>query len=158
MSDFGKVEREHEEYGVGTGENLKVFEKTWGHRVLMGLSVCMFVGGLIVAIYSGMRLHSIISVMGDNVGYALAFALYCTGLVLGVGVIPPAILGVFTATHPKAANFAVGAAIIALLLVVAFVVYSLFIGGQIFSTALYAVLLVICPILYLVCALKIKRS
>ena len=158
MSDFGKIERSHEEFGVGTGENLKVFEKTWGHRVLMGLSICMFVGGLIVAIYCGMRLHSITSVMGDNVGYALAFALYCTGLVLGIGVIPPAILGVFTATHPKTVNFAIGASIVALVLVAAFVAYSLFIGGQLFSTALYALLLVIAPILYLVCALKIKRS
>lgn len=158
MSDFGKIEREHEEYGVGTGENLKVFEKTWGHRVLMGLSVCMFVAGLVLAIYCGMRLHSISSVMGQNAGYAMAYALYLTGLVLGAAMVPPSILGVFTATHPKAANFAVAAAIVAFVIIIVFAVYSAFIGGHPFSIALYVVLLAIAPVLYLVCALKIKRG
>lgn len=158
MNDYGKVEREHEEYGVGPGENLKVFEKTWGHRLLMGLSVCMFAAGIVLLIYCGMRLHSIQEVMSSNAAYSYAYAFYLAGIVLGVAIIPPSILGVFTATHPKAAVAAIAAAIIALLLVLVFVVYSASIGGQVFSIVLYALLFGVVPVAYLVCALKIKRS
>jgi hypothetical protein len=158
MSGFGKVEREHEEYGVGPGENLKVFEKTWGHRLLMGLSVCMFVAGLVLAIYCGMRVHSIQELLSQNIAYSYAFAFYAAGLVIGAAIIPPAILGVFVATHPKTALAAVVAAVIALLIVVAFAIYSASIGGQAFSIALYTMLFAIVPVVYLICALKIKRS
>lgn len=158
MGELGKIERTHEEFGVGQGENLKVFEKTWGHRLLMGLSVCMFVAGLVLAIYCGMRIHSISSLLELNAVYQMAYALYCTGLVLGIGMIPPSILGVYTATHPKAALVAIVAAVIALVLVVAFVAYAFTLGGQVFSIALFALLFAVVPVAYLVCALKIKRS
>ncbi len=158
MNDYGKVEREHEEYGVGPGENLKVFEKTWGHRLLMGLSVCMFVAGLVLAIYCGVRLHSIQEVLTQNIAYSYAYAFYLAGLVIGVAIIPPSILGVFVATHPKAALAAVVAAVLALVIIIVFVAYSASIGGQAFSIALYAVLFAIVPVVYLACSLKIKRS
>ena len=158
MNEYGQIERNHEEYGVGTGEGLKVFEKTWGHRVLLGLSACMFVAGAVVAIYCGVRLSSVSALVGENAGYAMAYALYVVGLLLGAGMIPPAILGVFTATHPKTAAAAIAAAVIALLLDAAFVVYAVVIGGQAFSIAMYAVLLAVIPVIYLACAAKIKAS
>lgn len=155
---YGDIERAHSEYGRGQGEDLKVFEKTWGHRVLMGLSVCMFVGGLILAIYCGMRVTNIASVASESANLALAFALYTVGLVAGIVVIPPAILGVYTATHPKYIMASVVAGIIGLLCVAAFAVYAAIMGGQAFSIVLYCVVMVLAPALYLVCALKIKSS
>lgn len=158
MDEFGGIERNHSEYGEGTGENLKVFEKTWGHRVLMGLSICMFVGGLILAIYCGMRVSSIASVASENASLALAFALYAVGLAAGVLVIPPAILGVFTATHPKCIVASVAAGVIGLLCVVAFIIYAAVEGGQAFSITLYAVVMAIAPLLYLVSSIKVMKS
>ena len=158
MDEYGAIERGHENHGTGQGENLKVFEKTWGHRLLMGLSICMFVGGVILTIYCGMRLYGVSALVEGNSGYAIAFAIYLTGLIMGIAVIIPAIFGVFAASHPRFATAAIAAAILALAIDIAFVVYAATIGGQAFSIALYAVLLAIAPVLYLVAAAKIKRS
>lgn len=153
---YGEVERGHSEYGCGTGEDLKVFEKSWGHRVLMGLSVCMFVGGLILAIYCGMRVANISSIASLNANLALAYVLYVVGLVAGIVVIPPAILGVYVATHPKVVVASVVAGIVGLLCVLAFAVYSAAMGATLFSIVLYCVAMALAPALYLVSALKIK--
>lgn len=158
MGELGTIEREHEEFGVGQGENLKVFEKTWGHRVLMGLSVCMFAAGIVLAIYCGLRIGSISDYVQLSVNFQLAYAFYCAGLAIGLGMIPPAILGVYTATHPKMAIVAIIAAVIALALIIAFVVYAVSIGGQIFSIAMFSVLFAIMPVLYLASAVKIRHN
>lgn len=155
---YGEVERGHSEYGRGTGEDLKVFEKSWGHRVLMGLSVCMFVGGLILAIYCGMRVANIASIASVNANLALAYALYVVGLVAGIVVIPPAILGVYVATHPKLAIAAIVAGVVGLLCVLVFAIYSAAVGGQPFSIVLYCVVMALAPLIYLLSALKIKSS
>lgn len=158
MGELGTIEREHEEFGVGQGENLKVFEKTWGHRVLMGLSVCMFAAGIVLAIYCGLRIGSVKELVELSVNFQLAYAFYCTGLVLGIGMIPPAILGVYAATHPKFAIAAMVAAVVALVLIVAFVVYAISIGGQVFSIVMFSVLFAIVPVLYLASAAKIRHN
>lgn len=158
MSEFGTIERNHEDYGSGSGENLRVFEKTWGHRLLMGVSLCMFVAGLVVAIYCGVSLANVYPLADLSLTHAMASAFYTVGLVLGVAMFPPAVLGVYTATHPKTATAAAAMAVLGLVLVVAFVVYALSIQGQLFSIVLYAVLLAVLPVVYLVSALKIRRS
>ncbi|MGN0073662.1 MAG: hypothetical protein ACI36W_07730 [Coriobacteriales bacterium] len=158
MSEFGRIERDHEDYGSGSGENLRVFEKTWGHRVLMGVSVCMFVAGLVVAIYCGFSLGNVYPMADYSLTHAMAAAFYTVGLVLGIAMFPPAVLGVYTATHPKTATAAVVMAVVGLLFVAAFVIYAISIQGQLFSIVLYAVLLAALPVIYLVSALKIRRS
>ena len=158
MSDFGTIERNHEDYGSGSGENLRVFEKTWGHRVLMGVSICMFVAGLVVAIYCGVSLGNVYPLADYSLSHAMASAFYTVGLVLGVAMFPPAVLGVYTATHPKAATAAAVMAVLGLVLVGAFVFYALSIQGQVFSIVLYAALLAVLPAVYLAAALKIRRS
>lgn len=156
MNKFGGVERNHSEYGKGSGENLKVFEKTWGHRLLMGLCVCMFVGGLTLAIYCGMRYNNLSITSQDDAMLLIAYVLYRVGFVAGALVIPPAILGVFVATHPRFVVASIIAGVVGLLCVGAFIVYAASTGGQPFSIALYGVASALAPLLYLASSLKIK--
>lgn len=159
MSEYGAVERNHTDYGKGTGEGLKVFESTWGHRLLLGISVCMFVGGLILAIYCGMRLASLASAdLSTNIGVLVAYWLYVIGLIGGVAVIPPAILGVYAATHPKKIMAAVVAGVIGLVIVAGICIYFIVYGGSLFSIILYTLALAIAPLLYLLSALKVKKA
>ncbi len=158
MSEYGQIERNHEDHGKGSGENLRVFEKTWGHRVLMGVSICMFVAGLVLGIYCAVSLGNVYPLADANLAYAMASAFYTVGLVLAVGMFPPAVLGVYAATHPKAATAAAVMGVIGLVLVGAFVAYAISIQGQLFSIVLYAVVLAVLPLVYLLSALKIRRS
>ena len=158
MNEYGKIEREHSRYGDTDARPLKVFEKTWGHRLLMGLSICMFVAALVLIIYCGMRLANLSGVGVDDTVLTFGMMLYSIGLVGGIAIVPPAVLGVVVASHPNLNIAAIVAAIIALVLVAAFVIYAVVLGGQVFSVVLYTVLLAILPIVYLIAAIKIRGS
>lgn len=139
--------------------DLLVFEKTWGHRLLAGLGYAMIVVGLVLIIYCAMRLANFIPLAtGDNPMVTLGLVLYGVGLAAGILIIPPAIVGLWVARKPKHATVAVVLAIIGLVLVVAFVGVALATGSAVVSALLYGLLFAILPVLYLIAALKVKRS
>lgn len=135
------------------------FEKTWGHRVLLGLSISMTVAALIVAVACAVGLMGIGSLVGTAVTTTLRYMLYMVGLVASLLTLPPAVVGMVAARKPGAAPVAVGAAVLALVLVAAFFVYALAVlQAALFAAVLYAVVLALIPAIYLVCALKVLRS
>lgn len=140
--------------------DLLVFEKTWGHRMLAGVSVAMLIAAFVFAVYCGWRLIELANTLGSqSMSVTFGFVLYTTGFILGVLLVPPAILGIHVAKHPKLAVAAIVAAVFALLLLAGFVAYALTLPNvQAFSVLLYACVGAILPILYLLAAIKIKRS
>ena len=120
--------------------DLLTFEKTWGHRVLAGLGVAMLVIAIILIAFCIVQLIRVadVAALMPDIGLLGAY-LYGTALACGVALIPPAV--------------------IALVLVVAFLGYALAMTPQYVVTALlYALALAILPVVYLIAALKIKRS
>lgn len=139
--------------------DLLVFEKTWGHRLLAGLGYAMIVVGLVLIIYCAMRLANFIPLAtGDNPMVTLGLVLYGVGLAAGILIIPPAIVGLWVARKPEHATVAVVLASIGIVLVIAFIGVALATGSAPFSAFLYGLLMAILPVLYLIAALKIKRS
>lgn len=140
--------------------NLLTFEKTWGHRVLAGLGVAMLVIAIILIAFCIVQLIRVtdVAALMPDIGLLGAY-LYGTALACGIALIPPAVIAIYVAKHPSKVMIAVVMAIIALALVVAFLGYALAMTPQYVVTALlYALALAILPVIYLVAALKIKRS
>ena len=140
--------------------DLFVFEKTWGHRLLAGISAAMLVIAAVLIIYCISQLISVSGLAGiADFVVTVGYMLYGTGLVAGVLLIPPAIVGIYVAKHPKRVTVAIVLAIVALAMDVAFVVYALTVAASNAATILlYAVLLAIVPVVYLVASLKIRSS
>ena len=140
--------------------DLLVFEKTWGHRLLAGFSVAMLIGGGVVCLYCIFALVNIASAVGTEALVAtFGFALYTAVLVGSVAVIPPALLGIYVAKHPRHTFACIAAAIVAFVLVAVFVVVGLGLpGAQPFSVALYAVVAAVPPLVYLIAAIKVRQS
>ena len=140
--------------------DLLTFEKTWGHRVLAGLGVAMIVIAIILIAFCIVQLIRVadVATLVPEIGLMGAY-LYGTALACGIALIPPAIIAIYVAKHPSKVMIAIVMAIIALALVVAFLGYALAVTPQYAVTALlYALALAILPVVYLVAALKIKRS
>ncbi len=140
--------------------DLLTFEKTWGHRVLAGLGVAMLVIALILIAFCIVQLIRVadVAALMPDIG-VLGMYLYGTALACGIALIPPAIVAIYVAKHPSKVMVAIVMAIIALVLVVAFLGYALAVTPQYVVTALlYALALAILPVVYLIAALKIKRS
>ena len=131
--------------------DLLAFEKTWGHRVLAGLGVAMIVVALVLIAFCIVQLIRVadVAALVPDIG-ALGLYLYGTALVCGIALVPPAIIAIYVAKHPARVTLA---------LVVAFFGYAMVVTPQYVVTALlYALALAILPVVYLVAALKIKRS
>ena len=127
--------------------DLLTFEKTWGHRVLAGLGVAMLVIAIILIAFCIVQLIRVadVAALMPDIGLLGAY-LY-------------AVIAIYVAKHPSKVMIAVVMAIIALVLVVAFLGYALAMTPQYVVTALlYALALAILPVVYLIAALKIKRS
>lgn len=140
--------------------DLLAFEKTWGHRVLAGLGVAMLVIAILLVAYSAVQLVRIydISFIAPELG-AMGMWMYGSCLVGGIALVPPAIIGIYVAKHPTKVMVAIVAAIVALALVVAFFLYAVMTTPQFpVAAVLYSLLLAVLPVVYLVSALKIKRS
>ena len=140
--------------------DLLTFEKTWGHRVLAGLGVAMLVIALVLIAFCIVQLIRVadIATLMPDIG-VLGMYLYGTALACGIALIPPAVIAIYVAKHPNRVMVAIVMAIVALVLVVAFLGYALAVTPQYVVTALfYALALAILPIVYLIAALKIKRS
>lgn len=139
--------------------DLLVFEKTWGHRMLAGLGYAMIVVAIVLILYCAIRLGGFISLAtGENAMVTLGLVLYGVGLAAGILVIPPAIVALWVARKPQHATVAVALAIVGIVLVAVFIGYALVTGATAFSVALYGALFAILPVLYLIAALKVKRS
>ena len=141
-------------------KDLLVFEKTWGHRLLAGVGVAMLVVALVLIIYCALQLGKVSGLSGIA-DYLVTFGylLYGFGLAAGIAVVPPAIVGIYVAKHPKRAGIAVAFAVVGLVLVGCFVVYAVVVGvTNLVSVFLYALLFAVLPVLYLIAALKIGRS
>lgn len=140
--------------------DLFTFEKTWGHRVLAGLGVAMLVIAIILIAFCIVQLIRVadVAALMPDIGLLGAY-LYGTALACGIALIPPAVIAIYVAKHPSKVMIAIVMAIIALVLVVAFLGYALAMTPQYVVTALlYALALAILPVVYLIAALKIKRS
>lgn len=139
--------------------DLLVFEKTWGHRMLAGLGYAMIVVGLVLIIYCAIRLSGFVSLMaGENAMLTVGLMVYGAGLVAGILVIPPAIVALWVARKPRHATIAIALAAVGIALVLVFIGYALFTGATVFSALLYGGLFAVLPVLYLVAAIKVKRS
>lgn len=138
---------------------LFAFEKTWGHRVLAGISVAMIAIAVILIAFCIVQIVRISDVLDVLPLAAFNMYLYVGGLIAGIVLIPPACIGIYVAKHPKKAMLAIAIAIVALVLVVLFFCYAMSVTPAFLVTAiLYSALLAIIPIIYLIAALKIKRS
>ena len=141
-------------------EDLLVFEKTWGHRLLAGVGVVMLVVAFVLVVYCVTQLVSVSSLAGiADFIVTVGYVLYGTGLVAGTLLVPPAIVAIYVAKHPKHALVAVVLAIIALVLVVVFIGLAFVASSaSALTILLYAVLLAVLPVIYLIAALKVQRS
>lgn len=140
--------------------DLLVFEKTWGHRLLAGMGVVMIVLGLVLVVYFASRIPSV-SVYADVADWlvTMGYVLYGVGIAAGAAIIPPAILAIYVAKRPQHANLAIAAAVVALVLVVAFICYAVATqAGSVLTILLYAAILAIAPVVYLVAAVKVALS
>lgn len=140
--------------------DLLIFEKTWGHRLLAGVSAVMLVIAAVLIIYCISQLISVSDLTGiADFVVTVGYMLYGTGLVAGVLLVPPAIVGIYVAKHPRRVVAAIVLAVIALVLDIAFVVYAFSMAaGNATTILLYALLLAIVPVVYLIAALKIRSS
>lgn len=135
------------------------FEATWGHRMLAGLGFAMIVVAAVLIIYCAIRVANFAPLaMGEGGVVTFGLVLYGIGLAAGVLVIPPAIVALWVSRRPSHAGIAVVLAIVALVLVAAFIGYALFTGAALVTVLLYGLLFALLPVLYLIAALKVKRS
>lgn len=140
--------------------DLFVFEKTWGHRLLAGVGAAMLVIAAVLIVYCASQLFSVSNLAGiADFIVTVGYMLYGTGLVAGIALIPPAIVGIYVAKHPKRVVIAVALAIVALVLVALFAIAAFATAASNAATILlYTFLLAIVPVVYLVAALKIRSS
>lgn len=138
------------------------FERTWGHRLLAGASIALLAMAVLIALFCMVQLASAPDNFGEFAGLAQMF--YGVGIVMGLLLIVPGVAGLYVAKHPQWVNVAIGLAIFALVLLCVVAIYSLATDAGLASSGLlvmyllYVLLLAIPPVIYLVAALKIKRS
>lgn len=139
---------------------LLVFEKTWGHRLLAGLGVAMIVIAIVLVIYCIIQLTKVaeVSAISPDLG-TLGMYLYGTGLVSGLVIVVPAIVAIYVAKHPDKVTAAIVMAALGIAAALAFFGYAVTTAPQyIVQAILYTLLLALFPVVYLIAALKIKRS
>lgn len=140
--------------------NLLVFEKTWGHRLLAGLGVAMIVIAAVLIVYSVIQLAKALNVMAlaPEVG-TLGVYLYGTWLASAIVIIAPAIVAIYVAKHPDKVTAAIVLAVLGIAAALAFFVFAVTTAPQfVLQAVLYTLLLAVFPVVYLIAALKIRRS
>lgn len=139
--------------------DLLVFERTWGHRLLAGVCVAMLVAAFVFVAYCAYGLFSLSALGLENMKQTYGFSLYTVGIVAGLLLVPPAVLGIYVAKHPRHALAAVIAALVALVVLVGVAVYGAMLPNiNILPLLLYLGAASVFPIIYLIAALKVKRS
>lgn len=138
---------------------LLTFEKTWGHRLLAGLGITMLVISILMIAYCIIQIVNVYEIVEVLPMYSLVMYLYVIALIGGVLLIPPACVGIYVAKHPRKAMIAVVMAILALVFIVLFFAYGVATSSDAWVTVLlYSLLLALLPVVYLIAALKVKRS
>ena len=140
--------------------DLLTFEKTWGHRVLAGLGVAMLVIAVLLVIFCVIQLVRVADIASIIPGAGIVgMYIYGTGLVCGLALVVPACIAIYVAKHPGKVAIAIAAAIVGIALALAFFAYAAIATPSYLATALlYTLLLIALPVVYLIAALKIKRS
>ena len=132
-----------------------VREHSWGVMITVLIVIALVL--IAFCIVQLIRVADVAALVPD-IGI-LGLYLYGTALVCGIALVPPAIIAIYVAKHPARVTLAIVMAIIALALVVAFFGYAMVVTPQYVVTALlYALALAILPAVYLIAALRIKRS
>ena len=132
--------------------------RTWGHVMLLVLSIAMLIASLIVSIACAVKLNELVSLVGFETGVTYA-AFFIMGLFIAPPVIVPSVVGIVVALKPQGNIVAIVFAIVGLVLVVSACVYLLVSGtATVFATACFAIFFAIPPVIYLVAACKIRRS
>lgn len=161
MSDYGDIAKSYKN-GKHSKESLKEFEKTWGHRFLLGICIAMLVIAVLLIVYCFIALAGIAKKYDPEttqVIVSIASAFYTTGIIGAILMIPPAIVGIIVSKHPRRVVFAYIFAGIALLLIILMVIYVIALHSfRPLTLILYAVLFLILPVSYLVAAIKIGKS
>lgn len=139
--------------------DLLTFEKTWGHRLLAGLGVAMIVIAIVLVAFCIVQIIRVWDVVEILPMYSMLLYMYIGVLVASLALVPPACIAIYVAKHPERVYVAIGMAILALVLVVGiFICLVLTVPEAWIQAMLYSLLLAILPIIYLIAALKIKRS
>lgn len=162
-SDYGTTARSYKDgKHTKTKESIVEFEKTWGHRLLMGISIGMLVIAVLVVLYCALALGKVLGNGGlDATDFlsTVATALYVTGIVLFALMIPPAIIGIIVSKHPRLVILAYVFAALAILMLIVALIYILATQEfTLFALFVYIVLPLVLPVLYLVSSIKIGKS
>ncbi len=140
--------------------DLLVFEKTWGHRVLAGLGIAMLVIAILLCAYCIVQLTRLMGIaeLAPDVAN-LGIVLFGVGVAAGVLLIIPAVTAIYVAKRPAKVTVAIVMAVLGILAAFAFFGYAVATAPQyILQAILYTLLLAVFPVVYLIAALKIKRS
>ena len=141
-------------------DDLFLFEKTWGHRLLAGLGFVMLIAAVVLVVYFAMQISKV-QVYAEVADWlvTMGYVVYGIGLAAGVLLVPPGILAVLVAKRPWHARLAVGVGVFGLLLVAVFVALAFALeAGSATTIVLVAVLLAVAPVVYLVASVKVLRS
>ena len=135
------------------------FEASWGHRMLLGLSIALILLAIIFVIYCVMRLIAATSAQD----YAIlaqfskfVYFYYGCGIVAGLALLPPAIIGICVAKSGKHTILVCIAPIIAIALALILLGGRLIWGtADIWASIWQAAVMLILPVAYLVAGLKV---
>ena len=141
-------------------EDLFLFEKTWGHRLLAGLGFVMLIAAVVLVVYFAMQISKV-QVYAEVADWlvTMGYVVYGIGLAAGALLVPPGILAVLVAKRPWHARLAVAVGVFGLVLVAVFVALAFALdAGSATTIVLVAVLLAVAPVVYLVASVKVLRS
>ena len=132
--------------------------KPWGKMLLRVLSITMLLAAGIVSIFLIVRINQLSALESTDAGVSTLFGLYGLGLFLSLPVIIPAVCGIIVSFKPKLNILSIALGVLALVLIVAFAIYSfVVVHGAVFGVMLYVVLGAIVPVFYLIASLQIRR-
>lgn len=143
-----------------SNSDLLVFEKTWGHRLLAGIGIAMLVIAIVLTVFCIVQLMRLMNIaaLAPGVG-TMGLYFFGTGLAAGILLIIPAAVAIYVAKRPAKVNAAIVMAVLGIVVALAFFGYAVSTAPQfILQAVLYTLLFALFPIVYLIAALKIKRS
>ena len=141
-------------------KGLFTFEASWGHRMLLGVSIALIVLAIVFIIYCVMRLFSVASQPQDYIITtqltSFMYFYYGCGILAGVLLLPPAIIGIMVAKSGKHTLLACIAPVVAIFLALCLLGGRLIWGtADVWASIWQAVVMLILPLVYFVAALKV---
>ena len=160
--DYGYVANK---YIKSDDENytLKVFEKTWGHRVLIGISVCMLALAFLIALFCVLCLLGVFGLNRNEtlpyIVHRAANVLYTMGIVGAILMTIPALFGIYVTKYPAKNMISIVLGILGILGVFLFIFWACVLhNSSWFSISMYSLVMLIFPVIYLIAALKVRRA